>query len=91
MPAAASTKQKNDKPKNDKQILIRVTTEMRRDIEQAAIEDKVSLTEWLRRAVEYYMNARSEERRESYKKMMMDCLDDEEFRNKLLEKLNPKE
>lgn len=86
MPAAASTKQKNDK-----QILIRVTTEMRQDIEQAAIEDKVSLTEWLRRAVEYYMNARGEERRESYKKMMMDCLDDEEFRNKLLEKLNPKE
>ena len=79
------------KPKNDEQMLIRVSADLKQKVFDAASEDKVSISEWLRRAILCYLSAREQEETGvtvDYKTAILRCLDDEEFRQEFIQRLN---
>lgn len=79
------------KPKNDEQMLIRVSADLKQKVFDAASEDKVSISEWLRRAILCYLSVREQEETGvtvDYKTAILRCLDDEEFRQEFIQRLN---
>lgn len=79
------------RPKKTEQLLIRVSPELRRAVDEATAEDEITLSEWMRHAIECYLRVRREEKEgvsPDYKTMMLRCLDDDEFREAFLQKLS---
>lgn len=79
------------KSKKTEQLLIRISPDLRRAVDEATAEDEVTLSEWMRRAIECYLRVRREEKEgvsPDYKTMMLKCLDDDEFRAVFLQKLS---
>lgn len=79
------------KRKHSEQLLIRITPELRQAVDASVLEDDVSISEWMRRAIEHYLRMKTEEKEGSspdYKAMMLQCLEDDEFRAEFLQKLN---
>ncbi len=77
-----------EKEKHDEQVLFRTTKELKKQIEADAKANRISTSEWMRRAVVYYLKAQSGETKEENKKMLMACLDDKAFLDEFLQKLN---